>query len=455
MEDTISSIDYNIDVEVKTSNWSSGNQTSKCIFEDESTLQIKYNDVHDGRSEILIMKLPDCLRIPLKQYTPQQWQFGLHNHNISHTSESERLKMNLAMACGLGPIWDKFCDEVVDEPKTFMKLYDLDHVINYSKREVQHKLILDALTLILLTFYDGELTFPTRLTTLLEPGAPYTFLWKDLFLFKNQIPMSLLKKVFWKCHENLVEPIWKKSELDLLNRIWAIHAYRMCQYIFVTKDSYIDSLNISKLKKCTHIFAGVYQILCGKNEGREYIDGDSIIQSATCLKKLGIRIKGVEGMLDEVAFHKGCLYLPIVKLYDKTKSCLRNLVMYEFYDHFVAKRCALGEYVHLMGDLIKSPEDVKHLIDCDVIKNFLVTDKNAFRMWDNLQSGINYSGYSQPYHDMVKKINGQCKSTLHIVKTKFYQLFCSRPWYVIAIITTSLVAIGAFFDVYTDIIGPI
>jgi hypothetical protein len=138
------------------------------------------------------------------------------------------------------------------------------------------------------------------------------------FLFKNQIPMSLLNKVFWKCHENLVDPIWKKLELELLNRIWAIHTYQMCQYIFVTNESYIDSLNIGKLKKCTHIFACVYQILCGKNEGRKYIDGDNIVQFATCLKKIGIQIKGVEGMLDEVAFHKGCLYLPIVKLYDKT-----------------------------------------------------------------------------------------------------------------------------------------
>jgi hypothetical protein len=454
MEDTISNIDYNIDVEVKTSNWSSSNQTSKWISEVESTLQIKYDDAYDGRSEILIMKLPDCLRIPLEQYTPQQWQFGLHNRNISHTSESEKLKMNLAIACGLGPIWDKFCDEVVDEPEAFMKLYGLDHVNNLNnKREVQHKLILDALTLILLTFCDGKLIFPTRLTTLLEPGAPYIFPWKDLFLFENQIPMFLLKKVFWKCHENLVEPIWKKSELEFLNRIWAIHAYQMCRYIFVTNESYVESLNIGKLKKCTHIFVGVYQILCGKNEGREYIDGNSIIQSATCLKKVGIQIKGVEGMLDEVAFHEGCLYLPVVKLYDRTESYFRNLVMYEFYDHFIAKRCALGEYVHLMGDLIKSLEDVRHLIDCDVIKNFLVTDKNAFRMWDNLQSGINYSGYSKPYHDMVKKINGQCKSTLHIVRTEFYQLFCSRPWYVIAIITASLIAIGTFIQAYASIIG--
>jgi len=74
-------------------------------------------------------------------------------------------------------------------------------------------------------------------------------------------------------------------------------------------------------------------------------------------------------------------------------------------------------------------------------------------MWDNSQSGINYFGYSQPYHDMVKKINRQCKSTLHIVKTEFYQLFCSRPWYVTDVIIASLVAIGTIIQVYTSIIG--
>ncbi len=73
----------------------------------------------------------------------------------------------------------------MDEPEAFMKLYGLDHVNNLnSKREVQHKLIVNALTLILLTFCDGKLVFPTRLTTLLELGASYIFLWKDFFCSK-------------------------------------------------------------------------------------------------------------------------------------------------------------------------------------------------------------------------------------------------------------------------------
>ncbi len=53
MEDTISNIDYNIDVKAKTSNWSFSNQTFKWISEVESTLQIKYDDAHDGRVKLL------------------------------------------------------------------------------------------------------------------------------------------------------------------------------------------------------------------------------------------------------------------------------------------------------------------------------------------------------------------------------------------------------------------
>jgi len=53
MEDTISNIDYNIDVKAKTSNWSSSNQTFKWISKVESTLQIKYDDAHDGRVKLL------------------------------------------------------------------------------------------------------------------------------------------------------------------------------------------------------------------------------------------------------------------------------------------------------------------------------------------------------------------------------------------------------------------
>jgi hypothetical protein len=247
------------------------------------------------------------------------------------------------------------------------------------------------------------------------------------------------------------------DEQLMLDRILKANVRRMCGYIYVlTKD---DRAKIEKaypqgeLEKCPHILACVYKILCGQNLKRRSGATAIAIQSATALKKAGIQIKGIEGVLDEVGFRKRCLFLPIVKLYDQTESLFRNLAMYEYVEHYTSRKCAFGEYVRLMTSLIKEVGDVKHLIDCGVIQNELFTDKNAFQMWNNLQSDLFLPKYSKEYADMVSEINKQCKSSLNVMRTEFYQLFCSRPWYVIAVITATIVTIGTCIQAYTSVIG--
>jgi hypothetical protein len=208
-----------------------------------------------------------------------------------------------------------------------------------------------------------------------------------------------------------------------------------------------------KLEKCPHIVASIYRVLCGENLKRRSGATRIIIQSATALKKAGIQIKGIEGVLDEVGFRNRCLFLPIVKLYDETESYFRNLAMYEYMEVYNSVKCPFGEYLHLMTDLIKELGDVKQLIDCGVIQNELVTDNNAFQMWNHLQSDLYMAEFSEEYEDMVSKINKQCKSSLNVMRTEFYQLFCSRPWYVIGVITATIVTIGTCIQAYTSVIA--
>jgi hypothetical protein len=243
----------------------------------------------------------------------------------------------------------------------------------------------------------------------------------------------------------------------MLDMILKANVYNMCGCIFVLTEDHLAKFekeyHQGDFEKCPHIVAGVYRMLCGQNFKRLSGARNITIQSATALKKAGIQIKGTEGVLDEVGFRKRCLLLPIVKLYDQTESRLRNLAMYECMGDYTSWKCAFGEYVRLMTSLIKEVGDVKHLIDCGVIQNELFTDKNAFQMWNNLQNDLYLSDYSEEYEDMVSKINKQCESSLNVMRTEFYQLFCSRPWYVIAVITATIVAVGTCIQAYTSVIG--
>jgi len=127
--------------------------------------------------------------------------------------------------------------------------------------------------------------------------------------------------------------------------------------------------------------------------------------------------------------------------------------MYEYIEDFTSRKCAFGEYLELMQDLIKEVGDVRHLIDCGVIRNRLHTDKNAFQMWNSLQSNLFSAVPSEEYGYMVSEINKQCESSLYVMRNEFYQLFCSRPWYVIGVITATIVTVGTCIQAYTSVIG--
>jgi hypothetical protein len=190
---------------------------------------------------------------------------------------------------------------------------------------------------------------------------------------------------------------------------------------------------------------------------RKHEHEDNILKSATKLKKAGIRIEESCGMLDEVAFKNGCLYLPIVILEDRTESYFRNLTMYEMFDEtdllWRGGDRPFTNYIQLMGQLIKKKEDVEHLIDKRVIVNGLVTIENAFDMWNKLQKGLPNTKYSKRYQLIVSEVNQKCKSTVSVMRTEFYELFCSRPWLVIGALTAIFVTLATLIQTYTAIIG--
>jgi hypothetical protein len=451
----------NSDTEEQIDNFISEELTSQWFIEFGTTFE--RHEVREVRNDVLVMKLPACYRVPSEQYTPKYWHFGLHNRDVPHPRESEDLKIALAAACELGP-WDEVCFSVVDDPVGVLRAYGLDlSEPKFGMRQVQYILTLDALTIFLVFAYhtfgvDSE-KMTLKGTRLIHTCffSGYGRVLSDLFLLENQIPIALLTKVISKCYEKWKEPNPRLMKPQyMLDEILKTNVSNMCGDIFVRTQEHRAKIEEAypqgELEKCPHILACVYRMLCGQNLKRRFRATLITIQSATALKKVGIQIKGIEGVLDEVGFRKRCLFLPIVGLHDDTESLLRNLAMYEYVGDF-SRKCPFSEYLQLMTDLIKEVGDVKHLIDCDVIQNDLCTDKNAFQMWNSLQSNLFLAGNSKEYQDMVSEINKQCKSSLYVMRTEFYQLFCSRPWYVMGVITATIVTSGTCIQAYTSVIG--
>ncbi|CAM6024479.1 unnamed protein product [Sphagnum balticum] len=675
--------------EVQKFHWKLDEQNSEWIRKLE--LGLDTPACYDEGDRVVVMKLPDFMRKPEEHYNPVQWRFGLHNRDlqtsrtVAPTTESEGLKISLAAACNLKSDrrdkvcdkkphevsenrrdeacdngWNEFCDNVVHNlDDMVLKSYGLhpSNTTNFSKKEVQSLLTLDALTLLLLLSSVPSPSPPSppsghspryreeilsnyfinllergglKIKALLKPGVAYIGLGKDLFLFENQIPMDLLKKVISKSHlllkgQNSHSDIFQElnhpqsslekkflhnifQELNhpqsslgkkFLHNILRNLVCAMCLQIFVTPCSEKETLSglidanypEGGLEDCAHIFACVYEILTtvhskeesstttkslpdeDKTKGvvkesspatkesarhREQLPcstrfgnsptvrdiretspidseqpGDCELQmstipktefmahqriamcertpsiamcqrrpsiwnepggnrengpetvafqnlccpqtrtvkkenlgketlgSATDLKKAGLRIKAIPGMIKAVAFKKGCLSLPIFRLTDHTESILRNLAMYEAYGHHAENRRhaenrqGFLDYLKLMLQLIKTQEDVAYLIDdCKVIENMLITHQTAFKMWERLQRGIELRPYSENYKTkIVIPVNKHCASTLNKMRTEFCHRFCSKPWLVISVISAFVLLLATLIQTYVAVIG--
>jgi hypothetical protein len=523
---------------------------------------LKASSGQNAGGDVPIMKLPACLRKPVERYTPQRWQFGLHNRDLqASSSESEVLKIRLAAACKLNPDeWDKFCADVVDNPADMMlKSYGIySGVTELSPKEVQYLLTLDALTLVLVlcsysrapeSYPDHAQQLPNlfieslvaggfNIEALVKDEMAFCGIWDDLFLCENQIPMALMKKAISKCYGLLPEE--RKSnyfpelrELEnpnsnmtkkLLDRILKVVAAVSCCRFFADPFARfcLNDVNyeVGKLENCAHLFACIHKVMTScvepatdtelpgvnqkletdeealatvgtspiavatmfgrakqsfsravafgskqlasvivtifgfstKTATEKHFSFCKVIQSATDLKKAGLQIQGIPGMVQQVAFKDACLFLPIMLQTESTESYICNMAAYEFWK--TSGPFAFMNYILLMSQLIKTPEDVSYLVDCEVIQTFLGTQQRIFQMWERLQTELWFPTYSDEYtENIVKPINRHCASALNVMGTDFYNTFCSKPWLVISVISAIILLVATLIQTYVAVIG--
>ncbi|CAK9872092.1 unnamed protein product [Sphagnum jensenii] len=398
-----------------------------------STIQ---NYKNGAAPEVLIRKVPNYLRVPPEQFTPTEWRFGLHNRELG-TSGAEGLKIAVAgyfFAHLESDAWDNFCNDVVDDPVRYVRLYGLqDGFTKFSERQVKYLLALDALFLVV-----RDEGFGGRL----QLDLPWyeNCLMTEMVLLENQVPMDLLRKV---AKIMLTE--------DSLHRV--LEDYMECLHsLSLNTSQNPDGAHYPDLVNCRHLLDCLYKTICGpdppKAAGR-YV----LIDSAVNLTLAGIKIKGVPGTLNMVSFQGGCLSVPIISIEDRFETVFRNLAIYENFSLDSESHCTITGYVLLMENLIGNIDDVKLLIKHGVIISYVGPETVVLDTWRSLSKGLWNGKVSASIIEVGEKINKHCKSRKNVIITEFSQLFCSRPWYVVSAIAVTLVTLATLIQTYTSVIG--
>jgi hypothetical protein len=208
-------------------------------------------------------------------------------------------------------------------------------------------------------------------------------------------------------------------------------------------------LNLPRLKQLTSDIATTFAFRRETGTGED-LRFFQTIYSATDLKKAGLKIRGIPGMVQQVAFKNGCLFLPIIKQSEGIASDICNMAAYERLN--TSPPFPFIDYLLLMSQLIKTPEDVSYLIHCDVIRPYHGTRKHILQVWQSLN--VSYLRYSDEYDKkIVKPINRHCAIARNVMVTEFYNRYCSKPWLVISVISAIILLVATLIQTYVLVIG--
>jgi hypothetical protein len=402
--------------------------TSDWICQVQGALEEEDDD--NRTPEFFIRKVPDMYVANSKHFEPVAWRFGLHNRRVLDIGGTESVKIRVAKRLGLTRTqWAEFCESVVPDPKSLQLMYygvkDCSQP-PHTLEEIRWLLTLDALCLVAILQYMSHLIHPVEgnrfvpfIGDIFNGQDDMARMWRDMLLVENQVPFQLLKRVIEKLRgitvcdsEEMKLPEWNTRfwhntmiafdvlvsgglrQIDFGTPLWRDHFQKLREGI--STNGVFNNLQ--------HNMDVMHYVRCGSNDTepaalKPYLH----IPSATTLHNAGVTIHGkCPAFLGDIGFENGCLTIPFIDVHDKTEVALRNLVVYE--DLYVYTD-TVNSYTRIMGDLVKTEDDFKLLVDAGVIVNNLDADElGAHRIWKRINNRINLSDVSEKLHTTLKTI---------------------------------------------------
>jgi len=319
----------------------------------------------------------------------------------------------------VGEEFDRFCEFVVDDPRSMMQCYGLqDDASRWTDEVIQKLLALDALFLAL--FLDLEHSTQCKLWTSKQKASIagdivnfsryYTFMEitsKDLCKYENQIPFKFIERAYKYLRRSTLKAVNEDLVPDEENEVNLYHRWEMESTARVVKTGISAFMNLqfdfdhSELTDTQHILELAYKAICGQ-EGMQRTCDESQqvyihISSARQLEQSGIKIKPLpvsEGTLDKMSYEDKCFSLPVMEMEDGTISFIHNMAKYEE----LLQRCLFHDYIMIMFDLIKTPMDLELLTDCGVVVNY--NSNTAFNDWMSVRTNVSLQPSSSIHNEM-------------------------------------------------------
>ncbi|KAJ3672504.1 hypothetical protein LUZ60_007225 [Juncus effusus] len=358
------------------------------------------------------------------------------------------------------------------------RLYYANNAKDLSSDELVKILLLDSCFIIQLLLGSNEL-YNGVIDTVLKTY----FL--DWILVENQVPFSLLNRVWERHFENSKDPkfpnlisLFKTSRLfykkglspddlvqeDVIDLTDLYYKWNVPILERISKcqrpQSWIRYCMGQKLHRLQQFWSWFrsfvgrpQQDAKGEAEGALMQAESSLIPSAVELYETGIKFKEktmFRNMFD-VNFKNGVLQIPTLTIDLQMMSLIANLLLHEINEEPVDK--IVASFVFLMDSLINTKKDIALLQKCGVINNKLDSEAEAAKFFNSLgaRCGVdNMEGnfYAPDIMDMLD----YSQSSWRRHSTSLMHNYCNSPWtflsVVAAIILLFLSGVATWFTVF-------
>ncbi|KAK6912618.1 Protein of unknown function DUF247, plant [Dillenia turbinata] len=259
----------------------------------------------------------------------------------------------------------------------------------------------------------------------------------DLILLENQLPFFVLERIFHFAFRGLhLENL--PTMLDLTFRFFSYH----------------NSQNLTPSFEVKHLLDLLRTFHLPPNPRmKPNIDAEfEFLPSATELHEAGVKFKVTSSTcLLDIHFKNNILEIPCLKLYDKTESYFRNLMVFEQCHYPYDSR--ILDYVFFMDYLINTREDVDLLVQSGVIVNWLGDTAAVATLFNNLCTDCTIVGSNFYFAHLCEDLNAYCRVPWHHWKAIFKRDYFSTPWSTAATIAATMLLLLTFIQTVCSIIS--
>ncbi|KAJ9695444.1 hypothetical protein PVL29_010759 [Vitis rotundifolia] len=368
-----------------------------------------------------IPKVPHLLRGTKdfkKLFEPRVVSVGPYHHHNHDLRAAEMLKrlMTKRFILQSGQAIEVLYNKIVSEISELRNCYNKNATKKYNDEDLAWMMLVDGCSLL---HYIRCYTTEGKLMDLPIKYQNAAFAQQDLFLLENQLPFRVL--------ELLLESGFKDKGMKMIE-----------EFISLAAETDPPAVKPDNEEKPSHLLDLLRRRLLGNQRARETEAGKGTgwnsFRNVNELKAAGIRFKPAKsGSLRDISFKSyilfGFLKLPRITIDDSTKSRFLNLIAYEMCPE-APNDPVVTSYICFLDSLIDHPEDVKELRRQHVLRNFLGSDKEVARLFNEI--GTDLVPDSDAYKDVKGKIQKHYEIKVSTWIAEGLHNHFSSPWTVLA-----------------------